>query len=746
MFLKYRKGIIIAFLGLTLVSGFYIPRLSFSFSFDQFFPKNDPDLEFYKEFVKDFDTDDNFLLIALAHKPSVFDSVFLTRVHHFGLDLAKLPLVVNVQSLTKMVEPIRTPFGFSAIPVLDVARTDLYDYYQKSLPTDGRFVNNLIDSSGTSLVVATRTKAYITNDEARALSDSVDSLLAVHQLQDQSKILGRAYFQRELIDFQKKEMVLSFFASIFLVTVFMFFLYRKAIGIAIALVSIALGLWLFMGFLGLIGAELTAISALFPVIMLIVGSSDVIHIFSKYVDELNMGRDKAEAMRVTIQEIGVATFMTSFTTAIGFASLATSRLGTIQSFGLYAAAGVMIAFITVLFFTTSVLSYFPKEKIIKQNYNVAFWNGFLNHLIRIIFNRRKLIFGASLVCCILFIGGIQRIETNYKIVDNLPKGAKVTNDFLFFEEHYAGFRPMEYAIMMKDTHSVYAYEAMKSLYELEQKIRSYDAVRTSTSVASICGTIYNTLHRDSSRVLTFPPDEALYNESLSILKSTLKDAEKALVSDGGDKARISCRMKDVGADSIKTITKEIHDWYNTQLDTSLFTIKETGTGVILDKNATYVTENLLQGLGLSLLIIGLLMGLLFKSTTMVFIALTANVIPLLFGGAVIGYSGIQLDAGIAIMFSVIFGIAVDDTIHYLSRYKLCIQQGLEKEDAIRRTTLETGKAIIYTSIILFFGFLNLIFSESPPTFTIGLLISFTLFSALIADLILLPALILRFMK
>jgi predicted RND superfamily exporter protein len=131
---------------------------------------------------------------------------------------------------------------------------------------------------------------------------------------------------------------------------------------------------------------------------------------------------------------------------------------------------------------------------------------------------------------------------------------------------------------------------------------------------------------------------------------------------------------------------------------------------------------------------------------MLIIALVVNFIPLLFGGAMIGFLGIQLDAGIAIMFSVIFGIAVDDTIHYLSRYKLCIQQGLSKEDAIRRTTLETGKALIYTSLVLFFGFLNLIFSASPPTFTIGLLISFTLFSALIADLFVLPALILRFIK
>ena len=177
----------------------------------------------------------------------------------------------------------------------------------------------------------------------------------------------------------------------------MVFIYSKPIGIIISLGSIALGLLLFMGFLGFIGAELNAISALFPVVMLIVGSSDVIHIFSKYVDELTKGKDKLLSMKVTIKEIGMATFLTSATTAVGFASLVSSKLKTIQDFGIYAAIGVLIAYLTVLFFTTSVLSLFDKNQIISESKHVSNWTKFLDSIYFMNLNRYRTLFTVSLV-------------------------------------------------------------------------------------------------------------------------------------------------------------------------------------------------------------------------------------------------------------------------------------------------------------------------------------------------------------
>ena len=187
-------------------------------------------------------------------------------------------------------------------------------------------------------------------------------------------------------------------------------------------------------------------------------------------------------------------------------------------------------------------------------------------------------------------------------------------------------------------------------------------------------------------------------------------------------------------------------WINTNIDTSALIFHQTGMGVIIDKNATYIRQNLLQGLGIAIIIISFLMVLLFKNWRMVIISLIPNVFPLVMAGALLGFLGIELDSGVAIVFAIVFGIAVDDTIHFLSKFKLARDKGLSIEDSLLITFRETGKAICLTSVILFFGFLVMLFSIHPPSVTIGLLISLTLISALLADLLCIPLLIRWLMK
>ncbi len=474
MFLNHRNAIIIFFAFLTIISGYYTTKLQFSFSFDQFFPIGDPDLEYYKKFTKDFETDDNFLLIAIENKPSVFDSVFLARFHDVSLKVRDLPFVKKTQSITQLEYPVKTPFGYSLLPFIHIDDPEYYPSDKQNVTNDERIVNSLIDSAATSLVIFVKTDENLDILSSRILTERLDSLLLVSGFSDKAHILGRAYFQRELVDFQKREMMMAFMASLILVTFIMVVLYRKPIGIIISLGSIALGLLLFTGYLGFVGAELSVISALFPVIMLIVGSSDVIHIFSKYVDELNKGNDQKHAMRITIREIGAATFMTSFTTAIGFASLATSKLLTIQQFGLHAAVGVIIAFVTVILFTTSALSYFNKDKIIRSQNHDRRWSSLMEWIVSINMTKATIIFKTSFVLIIIFILGTSMISTNYRLEDNLPRGAKVTQSFQFFEKNYAGFRPLEFAITAKGQHLADDYEVLKEVNKLRKnKIIEY---------------------------------------------------------------------------------------------------------------------------------------------------------------------------------------------------------------------------------------------------------------------------------
>lgn len=214
-----------------------------------------------------------------------------------------------------------------------------------------------------------------------------------------------------------------------------------------------------------------------------------------------------------------------------------------------------------------------------------------------------------------------------------------------------------------------------------------------------------------------------------------------LLSKDGKKTRITTRVLDMGADSIQQVKEQIDQWIAINTDSTIVKFHQTGTGLVLDKNAEYVRHSLIGGLGVAILIVSFLMALLFRNIKMVFISLIPNVFPLLLAGALLGFLGIELDAGISIVFAVIFGIAVDDTIHFLSKYKLSRNAGKSVEGALEITFLETGKAICLTSIILFFGFLVMLFSIHPPSVNIGLLISLTLLSALLSDMFLIPPMI-----
>jgi hypothetical protein len=244
-----------------------------------------------------------------------------------------------------------------------------------------------------------------------------------------------------------------------------------------------------------------------------------------------------------------------------------------------------------------------------------------------------------------------------------------------------------------------------------------------------------------------PASESKFNQyNAKYVSKMPDDAVNILISKDEKNTRISGRILDIGADNIRDLTKKIDAWAIANVDTSIIQIKQTGTSLVIDKNAQYVRKSILSGLGLAMFIVSILMVLLFRNLKMLIISIIPNLIPLMIAGAVLGFAGIELEAGISIVFAIIFGIAVDDTIHFLSKFKLARNKGMSVDDAIEITFLETGKAICLTTVILFFGFMVLLFSVHPPSITVGILISVTLFSALFADLFFIPVLIRWFIK
>ncbi len=748
---RYRLPVLLAFAFFAAAAVYGCFQLRFTFDFSQFFPRGDDDLAFFLEFVEEFEGDDNFLLVALERPEGVFDSAFLNEAHDFALEVRELESILGVQSLTTFSYPIKTPFAVTTIPAIHLDDPGRLGVDSARIMQDERFVNNLINKEATALVVLLKTVSLVnlngsdvdvvsSLDKAKELMEGVQGVIERYDFDDYH-YLGAANFQKEMVAVQVREVIVSAIISGLLVTLVMFFLFRRPLGILVSLVSIALGLLLFLGLLGLLGRELNAIAALYPVLMIIVGTSDVIHIMSKYIDELRAGRDKETAIRITIKEIGLATLLTSVTTAVGFATLLTSRVDPIRDFGINAALGVMVAFCTVIFFTTALLSFLSVDQIVKIGRQQQFWDRLLERAYRLTRLNPGAIKIGAVVLAILCTIGISRVTTNYRIESALPKGQKITEDFLFFERELSGFRPFEMAILTKDTARVSDFAVMQQIGKIEDYLKQYPQVQSTTSITAVYRSINQMFNNNRPDAYDLPEDERTYRQYQRIARQIPASNLNVLVNPDETKARITSRFADLGADSVKVFMKRTNAWIDANVDTSLIDVRSTGTGVIIDKNAEYIRRNLLQGLGLAILIVCGLMAILFRSYKMLVISLVPNILPLLLAGAMLGYLGIELEAGVSIVFAIIFGIAVDDTIHFLAKYRLARGRGLAVEEAIHLTFREAGKAIVLTSVVLFFGFLVMLFSINPPSVTIGLLISLTLASAVGSDLLLIPLLL-----
>jgi len=738
--LAQKKIIIFVFVCLGVLATLSLQNLKFSFDFSHFFPEGDEDLIFYQEFIEDFGTDDNFLLIAVENEGTVFDQEFLKEFHKFSLEAKDLPFVTSNQSLTTLFYPFKTPIGYNKLPIIHLNDSSKYEADWKKIKEDDLFVNALIDKNATSLVLALETEDGLNYEQCVTLLNELRPRLRKAGFTN-FHLLGRAFFYEALIDIQKRELLVTTVAASVLIILILFLVYRSVTVIALSLFSILLALLLFLGLLSLLGIELTALAAFYPVLILIVGTSDVIHIMDDYLGKLKKGLKKEMAMQLTLKEVGVSTLLTSVTTAIGFASLLTSKSTSVSGFGLNAAFGVLIAFITIIFFTCALLLLIDEPYLIPKRESSKIWSKSLQSTNRFTKRFPKSILIGALIFGGLCVFGITKINTNYQIKSSFPIGSKIAEDFEFFQQNYSGFRPLEVAVMTKGDYKVTDFVIAKEIEKIVQQMKSIPEIQSVRSANAFYKGLNKANNLNKSEYFILPNKASEFEKyRKEALKLTGRQFSQFVNSDQ-TKSRITSKVLDVGLDTITKVYEGLRGFVLKKTDTAKVEFRLTGTGILLDKNSFYVRESLINGLLMGTLLVALVMALLFKNIKLVLISLLPNVLPLLFAAGLLGFLGIPLEATISVVFAIVFGIAVDDTIHFLGRFKIGRSNGLSKEEALDITFAETGRALVITTLALFFGFMVLLFSVNQPSVTIGLLVSITLFTALIVDLLLLPVLI-----
>ncbi|MTI20853.1 RND family transporter, partial [Fulvivirga sp. RKSG066] len=714
--------------------------------FEDFFPVDDPDLTYYQEFKQMFDNDNDYLLVGIINSPTIFEKDFLTSLDSLSNELQDIPDVLAVNALTTIERPVISPAGLFKIPMIHPYEPERYDADSTRIYKDELLTESLVSTDGKATAILVRHGTLKTKENADDLVINVQNALAPYGF-EKVYLAGKTYAQGVFVEKMQWELMLFLSASILLVIVFLAFAYRSWWGVIIPLTVVLLSTIWILGLMGLTGKTLDILMVLLPTIMFVVGMSDVVHIMTKYIEQLRIGVTKQKAIEVTFKEVGVATFLTSLTTSIGFLTLLTASIAPIKEFGLYTAIGVFMAFIVAFTLLPSCLVFLRKPKVSEKLTNRSAWFGSLSKAFIFVLRKGKLIIAINIILTALAVYGVSQIVINTYLIEDLPNDAPLKQSFLFFDENFGGSRPFEVTAEVQNGRKVFDKDVLEEIDKVAEYMRYDFYAGNIISPGTIMRGVNQAINGGVSNQFKLPEDDRDWKKAMRYInRMDNEEYSFKLTAKDGTVGRITARVGDIGSNLSLQRTEDLKQFIAASTDADLVKFKVTGTSNLIDKNNEYLSRNMFQGLAIAFGVVALIAGVMFKSLRMILITLIPNMIPLVIVAGIMGAFGITLKLSTSIIFTIAFGIAVDDTIHFISKLKIELRKKKPLLYALKRTFLSTGKAITVTSLILSGGFLTLLLSSFGGTFYTGLLISLTLIFALVIDLTLLPVLILYFFK
>lgn len=735
--LRYKKTIVVVYFLLVLAALWQVVQLNFEHERRRFFPGNDSDLEFTENFFQEIEQDDIFIFSGVELPGSVLDHTSWQLVDSVTKAIDQLACVKATVSISNLPRLKKTGPSLYAVPLVqakpgtrktDSLRLLQHPYVLKNLLSDDFTAVNII------------AKTHVTKqEEADTAYTNIRSVLESFHLKGWH-MSGYPVVQSVSVGQLQWEMAFYTGLSGLILVVVLLLVYRSLPGFVIPILGLAGGMIMFFAFLRITGQTLDLMSSLFPILMLIFLMADVIHLQTHYIDMLEEGHEQFEALTIAIKEIGVALLLTSFTTAVGFGTLTTSSIAAVRDFGLNAAVGVMIAFVTVMVFATSGLLFFKKGQIRGNAGSNELWRKLMQRIYVINKQRSKVIIISTIGLLFFAVWGISLISTNTFMKDEFPDDDKMKQDFEYFEQKFGGVRSFEMAILPSEGLKADDPEVLMATAKLESYLKEEHDMHNLLSPVSPYRLVHQAYTKEKADY-SIPDNAKTLRRYRAIIASDTSSAIKSLMNDDKTMGRISARLNDLGSDIHAQRNTEIRQWISENIDTDKVSYRVTGTTLMYDKNHAYLRYSLLMTMGLAFLIVGILFAILFRDYRMVIVSLIPNILPLALAAAAMGFLGITLYSLTAIFFAISFGIAVDDTIHFLTRYKLERRKGLTVDKSIKNTMHISGKAIILTSLVLIFSFLALTTSNFKGTYYIGVLVSITLVAAVLADLFLLPQLI-----
>lgn len=529
------------------------------------------------------------------------------------------------------------------------------------------------------------------------------------------------------------------------VTTLIMFLFLKSIkATLISMLVVILGVCWSFGLIASFGFQISMLSALIPSLIIVIGVPNCIFLINKYHAEYKGHKNKILAVQRVIRKIGAATLLTNTTTALGFAAFIFTDSVILREFGILASINIMMVFVISIIVIPVVYSFSRKPKKRHYSHLEKKWlNGFINALTHTVQHYRVPVYIGSLALSAIAFYGATQIVTTGNLTEEFKESDPLLKDLRFLEDNFGGVVPVEIVIDTKRERGAQKLSVIKKLNELQERLLEIPELSRSISLADGVKFAKQAYYRGDPSFYEVPTRQ----ESNFILSSIPEakgglDLLNAMVDSTGQKVRISVQAQDLPTKANRKLHDAVKERVEAVFDKERYGITITGASVVFAKGTSYLIKNLIISLVLAICVIAIIMTLLFRSFKMVVVSLLPNLFPLLMTAGIMGYFGIPLKPSTILVFSIAFGISVDDTIHFLAKYRQELRtNGWNIAQAVLTSIRETGVSMFYTSIVLFFGFITFISSSFGGIVSLGILVSVTLVIAMLSNLILLPTLL-----
>lgn len=741
------RVVLVLLAGLSIVFGLALRNVRLDHDFERFFPTDDPELDRYLAYRERFGHDNDHLLLALTHEPSVWDLEFLRDVDRLHGELAVLPDVISLIGPTRLEEPRLTPVGPFTIPWIRLEHDSTLAADRDRLLRDERLRDHFLSNDERSLLLVMRTAPNLSKERSDELLEAVEAVVALSGL-GEVRMGGRIHGQYWYIMKMRRELVVFFSLSVALLALFLAIGFRTLWGVLVPIGVVGLTVLWQVGVMTLLGRPLSILTMLLPTILFVVGMSDVVHILERYIAALRNGHDKRRALAISYHEVGLATFLTSLTTAIGFGTLLTSGIAPIREFGLYTGAGVFLAFALAFTLLPAVLLLVRTPVAAQVDERRSTWYPLLHASFRWVLRHRRRIPWAFAAVAVLSLLAITRLKVDNQLLEDWPEDDPQKQDYYWFEDRFGGVRPFEMEVTMTDPAStVWDLEPLRDMEAVEYHLATVYGVRGILSPVTLVKTLNKASHAGDETYYRLPEEAGEAHRLVRRAGAFAGGDDMArLATPDGRIARISGRMVDEGGHVHMRRNKVLDSFIRERTRPEIARFDQTGMAFLIDRSNAKLSGQLIGGLSIAFFLIAAIMALVFRDRRMTLVALLPNMLPLLVVGGFMGAVGIDIKVSTAIIFTIAFGIAVDDTIHMLGKLRIEMLKGRSPAFAMRRAFLSAGKALLITSIMLLSGFIALVFSGFASVYYMGLLVSLTLATALVADLVLLPILALRLLR